>query len=74
MGEFWKSYIMDNGQRMSARQIKKVKRLEEQIENCEISIIGLERIISGHSEEIERIKAGGRKRQKEPEMNLENIF
>lgn len=76
MGEFWKSYFMDNGQRMSPRQIKKVMKLEKKIENCVISIVGLEEAIRMYSEEIKRVKTGGGKRSKEPKVNfeLENIF
>lgn len=59
MGEFWTRYFLDNGQRMSKSQVKKVDRLEEEILKCLIMIDHFENIIRRRSEEIERIKMGG---------------
>jgi hypothetical protein len=59
MGEFWTRYFLDNGQRMSRRQLKKVERLEEEILTCLKMIDRLEDIVEGHSHEIKRIKSGG---------------
>lgn len=73
MGEIWTRYILDNGQRMSRRQSKKVTRLEEEILDCIVSINGLEEVIRANSEEIDRIKKGG---EKKPRTNdeSESIF
>lgn len=55
MGEFWKKYFLENGQRMSQRQIKKVARLKEEILCYSMLIDHLE-------QEIDRIKKGGEKK------------
>jgi len=74
MGEFWKTYFLDSGQRMSPRQIKKVMKLEKDIEDCDISINGLEEIIRRNSEEIDHIKKGGGKRPRNIDFKVEIDF
>jgi len=71
MGDFWSRYKLDNGQRMSPRQIKKVEALEgiiewkcAQIQNCEFEIDKSE-------EKIAQIKSG---RRKEPVIESEPPF
>ena len=73
MGEFWTRYLMDNGQRISKRQSKKVTRLEEEILECMVTIDHLEELIKAHSDEIARIKKGG-KRQPTTCSENENNF
>jgi hypothetical protein len=62
MGKFWTRFILDNGQRMSRKQVKKVDKLEKEILECLVLIDHLEDIIERHSEEIECIKKGGEQR------------
>ena len=69
MGEFWARYLMDNGQRMSRRQVKKVARLEEQILECIVSITHIEELIRAHSDEIMRIK---KRNERQPRTISEN--
>ena len=71
MGEFWTRYFLDNGQRMSRRQVKKVARHEEKILECLLLIDRLEDIITRHSKEIECIKNGG---EKKADCAIDNDF
>ena len=59
---------------MSKRQIKKVARLEQEIDDCNISINGLETIIERNSEEIDRIKNGGVRRHRDIAFEIGNDF
>ena len=73
MGEYWTRYLMDNGQRMSRRQAKKVERLEDEILNCIVLINRLEDLIEAYSEEIVRIKNGGEKQPRISSVNEINF-
>jgi hypothetical protein len=64
MGEYWTRYILNNGQRMSKRQMNKVDKLEEEILNCMSLIHHLETKILSHSLEIEKVKNGGKNKEK----------
>ena len=73
MGEFWTRYLMDDGQRLSKRQSKKVARLQERVLDCIVLINHLENQMEAHSDEIARIKRGGKRQSKTCQEN-ENDF
>lgn len=74
MGKFWNRFFLENGQRMSKSQVKKVARLEEEILDC-ISVINhYEKVVEKNTEEISRIRNGKKQNPKNINSKDEFIF